>query len=98
MKAAWNAGLAAEQWASQMAEQIAENMDHDWIDAYLNGVGVQGGGTASAGGESFAFGEFDLRGGGFNNGASLAASVIGSADLPLPPGTMGPNPACALGN
>lgn len=86
MKAAWDAALAAaEQWASQMAEQIAENIDHEWVDAYLNGVGVQGGGTASGGGLSFSFGEFDLRVGGFNNGAAFASAVIGSADPPLPP-------------
>ena len=86
MKTAWNAALAAaEQWASTMAEQIAENMDHEWVEAYLNGAGVQGGGTANVASQSFSFGEFDWRVGGFNNGAAFASSVIGSADPPLPP-------------
>lgn len=86
MKAAWNAALAAaEQWASEMADLLAEMGDHDWIEAFINGAGIHGGGTVDTPIGEFSFGEFDLRQGGFNNGAAMAASVIGSADPPLPP-------------
>jgi uncharacterized membrane protein/PKD repeat protein/uncharacterized protein YegL len=87
MKAAWDAALAAATlWAEETAALIAENMEHDWVEAFLNGAGLHGGGEVSGpGGLSFPFGEFDWRIGGFNNGAAMAASVIGEADPPLPP-------------
>ncbi len=86
MKAAWSAALdGAEQWAMQISTEIAERMDHEWVEAYLNGAGVQGGGTFDYTVGSFSFAEFDWRVGGFNSGTSIAAAVIGSADPPLPP-------------
>ncbi|HRQ38150.1 MAG TPA: PKD domain-containing protein [Chloroflexota bacterium] len=85
LKSAWGSALAAaEQWASAVAEEIAARSDHEWVDAFLNGAGVQGGGTASTPVGEVNFGEFDLRQGGFTQGTELAASVIGSADPPLP--------------
>ncbi|MFO7538925.1 MAG: PKD domain-containing protein [Chloroflexota bacterium] len=87
MKEIWNAALsAAEQWASDTAELLAEMYEHDWVEAFINGVGLHGGGSGSVEGVGeWSFGEFDWRVGGFNNGASFAASVIGEADPPLPP-------------
>ncbi len=87
MKATWDAALAAAtQWASDTADLIAEMYEHDWVEAFLNGVGIQGGGEAEVEGvDEWSFGEFDWRVGGFNNGAEMAASVIGSVDPPLAP-------------
>jgi uncharacterized membrane protein/uncharacterized protein YegL len=87
MKDAWNAALAAaEQWAEDTAKLLAEMYEHDWAEAFINGVGLHGEGTGKVEGvDEWNFGEFDWRVGGFNNGAEMAASVIGSADPPLPP-------------
>jgi uncharacterized membrane protein len=86
LKEIWNAALAAAtQWAEDMAELLAEMGDHNWIEAFINGAGIHGGGTVETPIGEFSFGEFDWRVGGFNNGAAFAASVIGAADPPLPP-------------
>jgi uncharacterized membrane protein len=86
LKVHWGSALAAaEQWATAVAEEISARAEHEWVEAFLNGAGIQGEGSADTPVGEFNFGEFDLRQGGFTQGTEMAASVIGSADPPLPP-------------